>query len=113
MTVQTIAPTNGVQTEPLRISAEDARRRANSYLVGYVSTGYRGIEPELVQLDPPVWQLVIQYKVPTLPSIRVGFLDVNAVTGEALPLTNDQIEKIRERARAFLTINAPPTAVPN
>lgn len=111
MSVQTITAMNSVQLQSLPFIAEEARRRANSYLAQYVSTGYRAIEPELVPLEGPIWRFVIQYKAPTLSAIRVGLLEVNALTGEVLPLTINQIETIRDRARAYLTCNAPsPTA---
>ena len=113
MAVQTVEATNSVWAVSPVFSADDARRRANSYLVSCVSTGYRGINPELIPLTPLVWQLVIQYKVPTLPPIRVGFLEVNAQTGEVIPLSPTQIEIIRERACAYLTANAPSTAIPH
>lgn len=113
MTIQTLAAPSGLWAESFALSAEDARRRANSYLVSCVSTGYRGINPELVPFTPPIWQLIIQYKVPTLPPIRVGFLEVNAQTGEVIPLSPTQIEIIRERACAYLTANTPSTAIPH
>jgi hypothetical protein len=111
MSIQTITALKSVQLQSLPFIAEEARRRANSYLAQVVSTGYRAIEPELVPLEGPIWQFVIQYKVPTLSPIRVGLLEVNALTGEVLPLTINQIETMRDRARAYLTCNAPsPTA---
>ena len=113
MTVQTIEAPNSQWTESVAFSAEDARRRANHYLVSCVSTGYRGIDPAFLTLTPPVWQLVIQYKVPTLPPLRVGFLEINAQTGEVTPLSPDQIAAIRGRTREYLAANAPSTAVPH
>jgi hypothetical protein len=107
MSIQTITALKSVQLQSLPFIAEEARRRANSYLAQVVSTGYRAIEPELVPLEEPIWQFVIQYKVPTLSPIRVGLLEVNALTGEVLPLTINQIETMRDRARAYLTCNAP------
>ena len=101
------------EVKALLFSAEDARRQANSYLVSCVSTGYRGINPELLPLTPPIWQLVIQYKVPTLPPIRVGFIEVNAQTGEVIALAAHQIETIRVRAREYLAANAPSAAIPH
>lgn len=38
-----------------------------------------------------------------LSPIRVGLLEVNALTGEILPLTINQMETMRDRARAYLT----------
>lgn len=105
MSVQTVTTVTGVQMKTLPFLAEEARRRANSYLARFVSTGYRAIEPELVLLEEPIWQFVIQYKVPTLAPIRVGLLEVNALTGEVLPLTINQIETMRDRARAYLPCN--------
>lgn len=112
-TIEASPNENEQDVEVLRYSAEDARRQANSYLVSCVSTGYRGINPELLPLAPPIWQLVIQYKVPTLPPIRVGFIEVNAQTGEVLALSANQIETIRVRAREYLAANAPSTAIPH
>jgi hypothetical protein len=107
MNVQTVTTLNDVQMQPLPFIAEEARRRANSYLAQYVSTGYRAIEPKFVPLEGPIWQFVIQYKAPTLLPIRVGLLEVNVLTGEVLAPTTNQIEAIRERARAYLTCNTP------
>lgn len=53
MSVQTVTTLNGVQIQALPFIAEEARRRANSYLARFVSTGYRAIEPELVLLEGP------------------------------------------------------------
>lgn len=113
MSIQTIPTMKNVQLQSLPFIAEEARRRANSYLAQYVSTGYRAIEPELVLLKEPRWQFVIQYKAPTLSPIRVGLLEVNALTGEVLAPTTNQIEAIRERARAYLTCNTPSPAAAN
>lgn len=113
MTIQPIATIAPIKGDSCTFSAEDARHRANSYLVGCVSTGYRAINPEFITMTPPIWQLVIQYKVPTLSPIRVGFLEVNAQTGEVTALSSSQIKAIRERVHAYLTANAPSAAVPN
>ena len=79
----------------------------------FVSTGYRAKDPDLIMLDTPVWQVMVYYKVPTLTPVRVGFLDVDAITGEVVPFTDEQIETIRDRASAFVEFNTSSTAVPN
>ena len=115
MTLQSIevTKTNGAYTEPLWIPADDARRKANSYLARYVSTGYSAIDPELLILDTPVWQVLVQYKTPNLGPIRMGLLDVDAITGEIVPFTTDQIAAIRNRASAFVRLNTSPSTIRN
>jgi hypothetical protein len=113
MTLQTVEPHNGTSTKSSLLSAEAARRQANGYLVQYVSTGYRGVNPEFITATPPVWQVIIQYKVPTLPPIRVGYLEINAQSGAVIPLSAAQIATIRERAREYLAANAPSPAIPH
>ena len=93
------------------ITADDARRKANGYLSRYVSTGYSAKDPELLQQDKLIWQVLVTYKTPGLSPVRMGFLDIDAETGDVTPFTQEEIQLIRSRASAFVNAYAPSTKI--
>ena len=82
-----------------RISADLARRRVNGYLTQEVAMFVVAGEPILALSDRPYW------RVPAILRLRgfgklaeVGFLDVDAQTGQVKPLSEDEIRVIRGHA---------------
>lgn len=96
---------NGVATHessrPM-LSAARATAKANGYLSKYVGVLFGAEEPVFLQLDRPVWQLSITFKMNDIGPLTVGLLDVDAFTGEVLPLSAEQILMIQERTDAHL-----------
>jgi hypothetical protein len=85
------------------VLAEYARRQADSYLGAEVSLFYSTTNGVFVPLACPIWQFAIQVRLPRLGVLGImGTLDVDAQTGEVIPLTHKQIKRIRERADALV-----------
>lgn len=51
-------------------------------------------------LDPPVWRFAIDFHLADLHLNPLGVIDVNAQTGQVIPLTSDQLQHIRGCVRA-------------
>lgn len=85
------------------VLAEYARRKANSYLGREVSLFYSVTNGVFIPLVRPIWQFMIQVQLPRLGTLgMMGAIDVDAQTGEVMPLTRKQIKQIRERADALV-----------
>jgi hypothetical protein len=85
------------------VLGEYARRQGDSYLSMEVSLFYSATEGVFVPLACPLWQFLIQVRLPRLGVLgKLGTLDVDARTGEVIPLTHKQIKQIRERADALV-----------
>lgn len=91
------------------VLGEYARRQASRYLGDYLSMYYEGAEPLFIPGDPPMWQVTIIFKMYDVGPFTLGVLDVDAKTGEPLPLSTEQIERIRERTRAIVRSQTPAT----
>jgi hypothetical protein len=80
------------------VLSEYARRRANQYLSMDVGMFYCAADGVLIPLARPIWQFSIQVRLPQLGVVAVmGAIDIDARTGEVIPLTNRQIKRIDER----------------
>lgn len=89
------------------ILSEYARRRANSYLSMNVSISFSAIQGKLFLVDRAIWQFTIEARLPQLGMLgTLGTIDVNARTGEVIPLTQAQLERIREHADALVKLCA-------
>jgi len=85
------------------VPAEYARRRANGYLTDQLSLHYSATEGALVPLNRPVWRFAIRFRLPRLSSPEIlGALDVDAQTGEPIPLTTHQLHHIQYRTHALI-----------
>jgi hypothetical protein len=91
------------------VLGEYARRQVSSYLDEHISLFYEGADPIFVAGEPPVWQVTIIFKQYHLGPFTLGVMDVDARTGEPLPLTPKQIKRIRERTRAIIRHQTPVT----
>jgi hypothetical protein len=85
------------------VLGEYARRRANGYLSREVSLFYSATAGLFVPVARPLWQFSIEVRLPRLGVLgSMGTIDVDAQTGEVVPLTHKQIKRIRERADALV-----------
>jgi hypothetical protein len=85
------------------VLGEYARRQADSYLGMGVSLFYSATNGVYIPLERPIWQFAIQVRLPRLGVLGIlGTLDVDARTGDVIPLNYRQIKKIRERADAIV-----------
>ena len=88
-----------------------ARRSANLYLSDTVGFFLTPIDGTFVPVDTPVWQFPIQLRLPQSGDLGVlGAIDVDATTGEVVPLTAKQITEIQRRANAIARYQTQPTA---
>lgn len=98
-------------TLDVSIDPETARRRANGYLVTYVSMMLHALNPILILDDPPVWRLSLSLRLRDIGDVAIlGTVDINAHTGEVDSLTTAQIRMIQDQANAIVTRFAPATA---
>lgn len=84
------------------VLGEYARREASSYLDDNLSLFYGAVDPVFIQNALPIWQVTIVFKMYDQGPFILGVMDVNAKTGEPLPLSPNQIKRIRERTRAII-----------
>lgn len=98
--------------EEIRVKPEDARRTANAYLGLDVSMALRASNPMLMLGGQrPLWRLFIdlhwykQGKIATL-----GTLDVDALNDKVIPLSNHEIETLRNKANDLIGRLAPAPA---
>ena len=99
-------------TEEITVKPDAARRTANAYLGLDVSMALRASNPMLMLGDKrPLWRLFVdlhwykQGKVATL-----GTIDVDALNDEVIPLSNNEIENLRNKANDLIGRLAPITA---
>ena len=88
------------------VLGEYARRRAERYLGDHIAMFFNAAEPMFVPGDPARWQVTIVFKRYHLGPFTLGVMDVNAQTGEPLPLTKSQLKRIRERAHALVAVQS-------
>lgn len=91
---------------------EHAIRRANGYLAKHVGIHFKAADPILVQLQESVWQVMISYKIPGLEAFRVGFLYINASTGDVETISDEDKKLWIAYANAYLESNASTAAIP-
>lgn len=84
------------------VLGEYARRRADAYLGDQIAMFFNAADPLFVPGDPPRWQVTIVFKRYHRGPFTLGVMDVNAHTGEVLPLSKSQLKRIRERAHALV-----------
>ncbi len=84
------------------ISAARAVAKANGYLSKYVGVLFGAETPFFLPLARPIWQVSVTFKMNDIGPFMAGLLDVDAITGEILPLSSEQIFMIQERTDAYL-----------
>ena len=89
------------------VLAEYARRKTNGYLSREVSVFCGATDGVLIPLARPIWQFAIRFGLPRLGELGIlGTIDVDARSGEVLPLTQPQIKRMRARADAIVEFQA-------
>lgn len=85
------------------VFGEYARRKANGYLSMDISLFCSASDGVFIPLVRPVWQFAIRFGLPRFGELGIlGTLDVDAQTGEPVPLASEQIETMRARADAIV-----------
>jgi hypothetical protein len=109
----TIAEAQSRQMLPVdecgHVLAEYARQRASGYLDATFSMYFTAMDPVFVPGEPPCWQVTILFQKYAIGPVMLGVLDVNAHTGEPVPLPEQTIHHICERARAIVRHQTPTT----
>ncbi len=111
-------PTEWPAEGPLRVEAQFsgeitvppdlARRRANGYLAREVALFIIAGEPMLILRDHPCWQMPAILRLRGFGNLaEVGLIDVDAQTGEVTPLSEAEIQAIRQRAHDIAARLAP------
>lgn len=96
-TVAFSAPTAPIMAEAV------ARRAVNAYLGRYVGISFGAVAGVFIPLTVPIWQFAIEFRLPRLGKLGImGTIDVNAETGEPLPLAPSEIQKIQDRANVIV-----------
>lgn len=87
----------------IKVKAEAARRKANVYLLTNVTNlSYAGREPGLVLGEQLVWRFPAMLAMPSYGEIGpIGTIDVDAATGNILPISPTTIAQMQERANAL------------
>lgn len=83
------------------ISSGQAIRKGNGYLGMYVGMFFGAENPILVPGAPSVWQVTITFQMYNTGPFILGTLDINALTGEVVPLSKQTIAKLQARANAL------------
>lgn len=79
-----------------------AHHQANIYLSQTVGFFFTAVEAVFIPVDGPVWQFLIEFRLPDSGNLGIlGTLDVDATSGEVIPLSSQQITKIQRRANAI------------
>ena len=81
------------------ISPVMAQRRAKGYLTAEVALAFRPGDPVLVMGSRQVWRMPVYLHLRGCGQVgHLGAIDVDALSGEVLPLTQNQIAAMQERA---------------
>lgn len=84
------------------VSREEARRRAQSYLTVDVAMALRPGEPSLLGGSQPVWRMPVWLHLRGFGQVAtLGLLDVDAATGEVIPLSLIEIKEMQDKADVF------------
>lgn len=86
------------------IAAETIRRRANVWLLENIGNLLRAETPELILGAPLIWRLMIVLTSPTQGMLGwLGYLEVEATTGEILTNKDHLLQEVLPRAQALTT----------
>lgn len=84
----------------LKVSPKQAQRRANSFLTMDVGLLMGADDPILVWGKRPVWRFTTNMYLPDSGKIgEVGTIEVDAVTGQVVRPSKEQITSLQDRAR--------------
>src|SRR5262245_7458563 len=83
---------------PPTVSQTNAQRTADTYLLTSGSPALETISPILMPGTQPTWRMLVRL-CRREPTATVGTIDVDAQTGEVLPLTAEEVEDMRDRLK--------------
>lgn len=87
----------------INVSADEARRKVNGFLLNnlsYLTIGER--QPELVVGKGVYWRVAVNHTLPGFGALgRIGAIDVDVETGELQPVSPEQLEEMKQRAKAL------------
>lgn len=96
----------------ISIDPDTARRRANGYLGVHVGLLLGTSDPRLIVGNPSIWKLAVNLHLPNIGYVgQVGTIAVDAISGDVLPLSNETLTAMKERAHDFI-VHFSPTAEP-
>lgn len=99
---------NGTFDCEIAVSPNLAKRRAGVYLAMHVTMMTLAGTPTLVLGKNPVWRCPVYFNYLPIGEVgTLGTIEVDAQTGEAIPLTSEEILAMQERANAIATHLAP------
>jgi hypothetical protein len=78
---------------PSTVSAADAQRVASDYIISRLNSSWEVVSGFLVAREQPKWRFILRS-----PYGPLGYLWVDAATGVVVPLTDDEIRIVQERA---------------
>ena len=80
-----------------------AKLKATEWLGENLTLHFSAADGLFVPLEHPLWQFSIRFRLPRIGEIKpLGIIDVDALTGEAMPLTRKQQQTIQERVHAII-----------
>ena len=87
----------------IAVSPDQARRRANGFLSREVALFAEADTPVLMLGSRPIWRMNVHLMLRGKGDLgQIGILDVDAVTGEVIPLSEQQIREIQIHARTIV-----------
>lgn len=96
----------------VQVTAAAARRKASRFVLDHISYLMGGTQPSLIKTDHLVWRVPIVLTYPDRGVVgEVGFIDVDAETGELL-LTEETVEEITRNAHTLSANSSPDTTSP-
>ncbi|MEZ4713569.1 MAG: hypothetical protein R3A44_40655 [Caldilineaceae bacterium] len=78
-----------------------ARIKANSWISNRIDLKVGATGGILIPVEPPIWRFSIQLHAQEAELNALDVIDVNAQTGQVIPLTKQQLELIRGGVRAL------------
>jgi len=96
----------------VQVTVAAAWRKASRFVLDRISYLMGGPQPSLIKTDHLVWRVPIVLTYPDRGVVgEVGFIDVDAETGELL-LTEETVEEITRNARTLSANSSPDTTSP-
>lgn len=86
----------------IHVSPASAKQRAKGYLTCEVGMAFRPGEPTLIWGERPVWRMPIHLHLRGYdPITMLGAINVDAMTGDVIPLSLLEITALQDRADDF------------
>lgn len=94
----------GQFAQEIKISPIAARRKANGFLAGYITMMVSAGQPTLILETQPVWRVPMILTLPDLGEVSaLGVIDVDAQSGDVIPPSLEQIQRMQGLAHAIAT----------